>query len=65
MSTRTCRIPASLKPSKGLKLPIVAAPMFLASNPKLVTACCKNGIIGFENVHDREKKVYVMFLLIL
>lgn len=29
-----------------LSLPVVAAPMFLISGPKLVTACCKNGIVG-------------------
>lgn len=29
-----------------LTLPVVAAPMFLISGPKLVTECCKNGIIG-------------------
>ncbi len=32
--------------SGELKLPVVAAPMFLISGPKLVTACCKNGVIG-------------------
>jgi len=29
-----------------LRLPLVAAPMFLISDPKLVLACCKNGIVG-------------------
>ncbi len=29
-----------------LKLPVVAAPMFLISDPELVIACCKNGIVG-------------------
>ncbi len=29
-----------------LSLPVVAAPMFLISGPKLVTECCKNGIVG-------------------
>lgn len=29
-----------------LKLPVVAAPMFLISVPKLVIECCKNGIVG-------------------
>jgi nitronate monooxygenase len=31
---------------QGLRLPAVAAPMFLTSGPALVTACCKAGIIG-------------------
>ena len=36
------------KPSfiNTLNLPVVAAPMFLISGPKLVIECCKNGIIG-------------------
>lgn len=29
-----------------LKLPIIAAPMFLASGPELVIECCKAGILG-------------------
>ena len=29
-----------------LKIPAVAAPMFLISGPKLVVECCKNGIVG-------------------
>ena len=29
-----------------LSLPVVAAPMFLISGPKLVIECCKNGIVG-------------------
>ncbi|MEC7439092.1 MAG: nitronate monooxygenase family protein [Pseudomonadota bacterium] len=29
-----------------LRLPIVAAPMFLASGPELVIACCRAGIVG-------------------
>ncbi len=29
-----------------LTLPIIAAPMFLISHPKLVIECCRNGIIG-------------------
>ncbi|MET0286693.1 MAG: nitronate monooxygenase, partial [Polyangiales bacterium] len=37
-------IPSSLQ--QGLRLPVVAAPMFLTSGPALVTACAKAGIIG-------------------
>lgn len=29
-----------------LRLPVVAAPMFLASGPELVLACCRAGILG-------------------
>lgn len=35
-----------MHPFKNLKLPIVAAPMFLISGPELVIECCKNGIVG-------------------
>ena len=31
---------------KTLRLPIIAAPMFLVSGPKLAIECCKSGIIG-------------------
>ncbi len=38
-----------------LKLPVIAAPMFLISGPKLVTACCKNGVVGtFPALNHRE-----------
>ena len=29
-----------------LCLPIIAAPLFLASGPELVLACCRSGIVG-------------------
>ncbi|KXU36128.1 2-nitropropane dioxygenase [Ventosimonas gracilis] len=29
-----------------LRLPLVAAPMFLISAPQLVLSCCKNGVVG-------------------
>jgi nitronate monooxygenase len=35
-----------MNPFKNLSLPVVVAPMFLISNPKLVIECCKNGIVG-------------------
>ena len=37
-------IPSALM--RGLKLPAIAAPMFLASGPDLVVACCRWGVIG-------------------
>ena len=36
-------MPASLR---HLRLPVVAAPMFLNSGPDLVVACCKSGVLG-------------------
>jgi nitronate monooxygenase len=34
------------KQLQGLRIPVVAAPLFIISNPKLVIAQCKAGIIG-------------------
>jgi nitronate monooxygenase len=31
---------------KALRLPAIAAPMFLVSSPELVVACCRAGIVG-------------------
>ena len=31
---------------QNLRLPVVAAPLFIISNPKLVIAQCKAGIVG-------------------
>ena len=45
-------LPASL--SENLSLPLVAAPMFLVSGPKLVTATCKAGVLGtFPSLNAR------------
>ncbi|MDA8531874.1 nitronate monooxygenase family protein [Flavobacteriaceae bacterium] len=30
----------------SLSIPVIAAPMFLISGPKLVIECCKNGVVG-------------------
>lgn len=54
-------LPASLE--NRLKLPLIAAPMFLVSGPELVTACCKAGIIGsFPALNQRETVGYVDWL---
>lgn len=46
-------LPALLE--NRLRLPLVAAPMFLVSNPALVTACCNEGIVGsFPALNQRE-----------
>ncbi len=37
-------IPAHLQ--KGLRIPVIAAPMFIVSGIELVTAACKAGVIG-------------------
>lgn len=41
----------------NLTLPVIAAPMFLISGPKLVIECCKNGIIGtFPALNQRSSE---------
>ena len=46
------RLPVALR---GLRLPLVGAPMFLISGPELVIAQCKAGIIGaFPALNARE-----------
>src|ERR1041385_4390061 len=37
-------LPANLK--SRLRLPLIAAPMFLVSGPALVKAACRSGVIG-------------------
>jgi nitronate monooxygenase len=46
-----------------LRLPVVAAPMFLISNPRLVLACCRNGIVGsFPALNQRESSGFKTWL---
>ncbi|MBA1273412.1 NAD(P)H-dependent flavin oxidoreductase [Stutzerimonas azotifigens] len=46
-----------------LRLPVVAAPMFLVSNPELVLACCRNGIVGsFPALNQRESSGFRQWL---
>ena len=36
-------------------MPVIAAPLFLISGPKLVIECCKNGIVGtFPSLNQRS-----------
>lgn len=38
-----------------LRLPVVAAPMFLISNPQLALACCRDGVVGsFPALNQRD-----------
>lgn len=46
-----------------LRLPVVAAPMFLISNPQLVLACCANGVVGsFPALNQRESSGFKAWL---
>jgi nitronate monooxygenase len=47
-----------------LSLPAVAAPMFLISGPKLVTECCKNGIVGtFPALNQRTTEGFEQWVV--
>ncbi|MHA6495483.1 NAD(P)H-dependent flavin oxidoreductase [Pseudomonas borbori] len=54
-------LPALLE--QRLRLPVVAAPMFLVSNPQLVLACCNSGIVGsFPALNQRESSGFKAWL---
>ncbi|MFJ1337721.1 NAD(P)H-dependent flavin oxidoreductase [Pseudomonas caricapapayae] len=54
-------LPALL--DQRLRLPVVAAPMFLISNPQLVLACCANGIVGsFPALNQRDSNGFKAWL---
>ena len=47
-----------------LQLPVIAAPMFLISGPKLVIEACKNGIIGtFPALNQRNSEGFEEWLV--
>jgi nitronate monooxygenase len=49
---------------KELKLPIIAAPMFLISGPELVIEACKNGIVGtFPALNQRTSEGFEEWLI--
>ncbi|AXS79578.1 nitronate monooxygenase family protein [Dechloromonas sp. HYN0024] len=55
-------IPASL--NKNLALPVICAPMFIVSNPDLVIAQCKGGLIGsFPALNARPKELLDEWLI--
>lgn len=46
-----------------LRLPLVVAPMFLVSNPQLVTACCNGGVVGsFPALNQRDSSGFSAWL---
>jgi nitronate monooxygenase len=46
-----------------LRIPAIAAPMFLVSNPKLVAACCRSGVVGtFPALNQRSTAGFVEWL---
>ncbi|GER06266.1 2-nitropropane dioxygenase [Iodidimonas muriae] len=54
-------MPVALK--DRLRLPVIAAPMFLVSGPKLVAACCNAGVIGtFPSLNARPVEQFDAWL---
>ena len=54
------------KPSfyKDLSVPIIAAPLFLISGPKLVIECCKSGIVGtFPALNHRTTEGFEQWVI--
>jgi len=48
----------------NLSLPVVAAPMFLISNPDLVISCCTQGIVGtFPALNQRTSEGFEAWLI--
>ncbi len=55
-------IPAQLE--RNLKLPVICAPMFIVSNPDLVIAQCKSGVVGsFPALNARPMEMLDDWLL--
>lgn len=48
----------------SLSIPVVAAPMFLISGPKIVTECCRNGVVGtFPALNQRSTEGFEEWLI--
>jgi nitronate monooxygenase len=46
-----------------VRVPAIAAPMFLVSNPKLAVACCRAGVVGtFPALNQRSTEAFVVWL---
>ena len=47
-----------------MRVPVIAAPMFLVSGPDLVTACCRSGVIGsFPTINARTPEILNEWLI--
>lgn len=48
---------------QGLRLPMVASPLFLASTPDLVVACCQSGVVGtFPSFNQRTPQGFEQWI---
>jgi len=60
-ATRTNMIPSQFQ--GRLRLPMVASPLFLVSNPDLVVASCNAGVVGtFPSLNQRTSESYEQWL---
>jgi len=51
---------------QNLRLPLIAAPMFLISNPELALACCREGIVGtFPALNQRTSEGFEEWLKVM
>lgn len=49
---------------QSLNLPLIGAPMFLISGPKMVIECCKNGIVGtFPALNQRTTEGFELWVV--
>ena len=49
---------------KDLNIPVIAAPLFLISGPRLVIECCKNGIVGtFPALNQRTSEGFEAWII--
>lgn len=50
--------------SLNLRIPLVAAPLFIVSQKELVLACCKNGVLGtFPSLNNRTTEGFEQWLI--
>ena len=50
--------------SDRMKMPLVVAPMFLVSNPKMAIAACRSGVIGSYPAHStRTGEIFEEWLM--
>lgn len=52
-----------MQPFDNLRIPAIAAPMFLTSGPELVVACCRSGVLGtFPALNQRTSDGFADWL---
>ena len=50
--------------SDRMKMPLIVAPMFLVSNPKMAIAACRSGVVGSYSAHStRTREIFEEWLI--